>query len=102
MIVQNKANKYFERNNFDLCARYSTVIQIITNSIFYAAVFPVGVLITMIGLFLTYWINKWWLLKHCSIPKLSYRLGRLVVNLSITVERHHSMVPMHIGLRIRP
>lgn len=51
----------------------------LTNSIFYAAVFPIGLILSFIGLVVAYWISKMWLIKYCSIPKYSYRLGKLVV-----------------------
>ncbi len=57
-----------------------------TNCLFYAAVFPVGILITFFGLGLTYWISKWWLIKYCSIPKYSYRLGKLIVIIISMIE----------------
>jgi hypothetical protein len=46
---------------------------------FYAAVFPLGIIITFLGLTLTYWTSKIWLVKYCSIPKYSHKLGQLVV-----------------------
>lgn len=60
-------------------ARYSVVIELLGNAVFYAAVFPVGLIITFFGLILAYWTSKWWLIRYCSIPKFSHRLGRLVV-----------------------
>jgi hypothetical protein len=51
------------------------------NCLFYAAVFPEGVIITLIGLIITYWLSKWWLVKFCCIPKLSFRMGKMIVKI---------------------
>lgn len=54
------------------------------NCIFYAAIFPIGIIITVVGLFISYWSSKWWILNYCSLPKFSFRLGRHIVNIYIT------------------
>ena len=77
------------------------ILEIVTNSIFYAAVFPIGLVVTFFGLILAYWTSKWWLIKYCSIPKYSYRLGRLAVNYSSKLDKHINSVSLHIRIRIR-
>lgn len=47
---------------------------------FYAAIFPIGIVITIIGMFITYWSSKWWILNYCSTPKFSFKLGTCIVN----------------------
>jgi hypothetical protein len=49
------------------------------NCCFYAAIFPEVLILTIIGLGIDYWIEKWWLLNYCCIPKFSARLGNIIV-----------------------
>lgn len=60
--------------------RYALIAQLIMNCMFYAAIFPIGVIITIVGMFVTYWSSKWWLLNYCCLPKFSHRLGRHIVH----------------------
>jgi hypothetical protein len=61
--------------------KYQLLCQRIMNCCFYAAVFPEVLLFTIFGLALDYWIEKWWLLGHCCIPKFSSRLASVIVHL---------------------
>lgn len=61
--------------------RYALVAQLIMNCMFYAAIFPIGVLITIVGMIVTYWSSKWWLLNYCRLPRFSHRLGRHIVHI---------------------
>jgi uncharacterized protein YacL len=54
------------------------------NCAFYAAIFPVGAIITAIGIIITYFISKYQLLKNCAIPRHSFRLGKLVTIIAAT------------------
>jgi len=47
---------------------------------FYASIFPVGALLTGLGLIISYFLGKKMLIKYCSIPRLSFKLGMLIVN----------------------
>lgn len=79
MKTQIKANNLFEKNDFDLEDRYGLLCLRLTNCFFYAGIFPFGALITAIGLGLTYFTSKYVLRKHSSLPKISFRLGILIV-----------------------
>lgn len=79
MKTQIKANLIFENNEFDLEDYYGLLCSRLTNCFFYAAIFPIGALITGAGLVLTYFASKYILIKYSSIPKLSFRLGILIV-----------------------
>ena len=46
------------------------------NCLFYAAIFPFGILITIVGMIITYWSSKLWLINLCSMPKFSFRIGK--------------------------
>ena len=59
--------------------RYAIATQLFMNCIFYAAVFPIGIFITMAGMLITYWSSKAWLLRYCSLPKFTFRIGRHIV-----------------------
>lgn len=49
------------------------------NCVFYSAIFPVGAIITAVGLVITYIISKYQLVYNCAIPRHSFRLGKRVV-----------------------
>ena len=53
------------------------------NCMFYAAIFPIGILITIIGMMITYWSSKWWIVNYCSLTKFSYKLGRHIVSFEV-------------------
>lgn len=65
--------------DFDLEERYGLLCQRLMNCMFYAAIFPVGAIITLIGITITFVIAKYQLVKVCSIPRHSFRLGKLIV-----------------------
>jgi len=48
---------------------------------FFAAIFPIGAIITAIGLIITFVVSKNQLIHFCSIPRHSFRLGKLIVHL---------------------
>lgn len=62
------------------------VLAILTNCIFYASVFPIGIVVSFFGLLFAYWTSKIWLTKFCSIPNFSYLLGRLIVKFILKIE----------------
>lgn len=74
-----KANYIFEKNDFCLEDRYGLLCSRLTMCFFYAGIFPIGALVTLIGLLLTYGTSKYVLCKHSALPKLSFRLGILIV-----------------------
>lgn len=49
LYTQIKTNSIFEKQTFMLDERYALASQLITNCMFYAAIFPVGILITLVG-----------------------------------------------------
>ena len=60
--------------------RYAIVTQLFMNCMFYAAVFPIGIIVTMGGMLITYWSSKAWLLNYCSLPRFTFRMGRHIVS----------------------
>jgi len=69
--------------DFNLEDRYGMFCQRMANCMFYAAIFPVGAMIAMVGLIITFFVAKNQLVRFCSIPKLSFRLGKLVVSFNL-------------------
>jgi hypothetical protein len=48
-------------------------------TVFYAAVFPLGSLFAIISLIANYYVNKYMLLRHCQIFRVSFKIGRRIV-----------------------
>lgn len=81
--------------------RYALVAQLIMNCMFYAAIFPIGVLITILGMIVTYWSSKWWLLNYCSLPRFSHRLGRHIVHITLCRIFLAAYFPLYMLLDMR-
>jgi hypothetical protein len=101
LVTQVEANRHFEKYDFELHSKFGKIIQIVSNAVFYAAIFPLGLIFTICGLLLTYWSSKAFLVQFCSIPKQSYRLGRLAVMIDLMLERYHCIFPDYFGVRVR-
>lgn len=79
MTPQSQANEIFERPSFEIEFKYSVVSKLIMMTIFFAGIFPLGALFAVCGLVLSYFVNKYMLLRHSQLFKVSYRIGRRAV-----------------------
>jgi hypothetical protein len=65
-MTQQEANLLFEGPPFDIAQRYANVQKTMLFTAFYATLVPIGILFSLVGLFLTYWTDKYMLLRrHC-------------------------------------
>lgn len=87
--------------DFMLDERYALIEQLVMNCMFYAAIFPIGIIITILGMVVAYWSSKWWILKYCSLPKFSYKLGRHVVLRFTDIEHIVLLLPYDLCVRVR-
>lgn len=87
--------------DFKLDERYALLSQLIMNCMFYAAIFPIGILITIIGMGITFWSSKWWIVRYCSLTKFSYRLGRHIVRIWVIIEYYLMYFSNNIRIRLR-
>mgnify|MGYP000964731717 FL=1 len=82
LTPQCQANEIFEKPSFELEFKYSVVSKLIMMTMFFAGIFPLGALFAIFGLLLSYYVNKYMLLRHSQLFKVSYRIGRRAVQLT--------------------
>jgi len=75
-VTQNDANSVFEGPPVDMAQRYANVQKTMLFTAFYASVVPVGILFSIAGLIITYWTDKYLLLRrHCRPNALGKELA---------------------------
>lgn len=47
--------------------------------IFFAAIFPLGAGMAFVGLCINFYVNKYMMLKHSQILRVSYKISRRIV-----------------------
>lgn len=52
-------------------------------TIFFAAIFPLGAGMAFIGLCINYYVNKYMMLKHSQILRVSYKISRRIVTVAL-------------------
>ena len=67
-LTQKQANLWFEGPAIDMAQCYAGVLKSLWLTAFYAPVLPIGLPISLIGLFLTYWTDKYLLLNRYVKP----------------------------------
>ena len=67
-LTQKQANLWFEGPAIDMAQCYSVVLKSLWLTAFYAPVLPIGLPISLVGLFLTYWTDKYLLLNRYVKP----------------------------------
>lgn len=80
---QAEANAVFQGPYFDLAISYASLIRQVWFSAFYAPILPISSLMSLVGLFLTYYVTKYHLLRRCSVPyyKIGPQLHETMLNL---------------------
>ena len=81
--------------------RYALVCQLFMNCLFYAAIFPVGILITIVGMTITFWSSKWWLVNNSSMPKFSFKIGKHIVSYSPYIEYNILLFSLYLCFWLR-
>jgi len=68
-LNQQEANELMQEPEFDLCQNYSQIQVTILVTVYYCGVLPIILFISLIGLCLNYWVDKYLLLRRSSRPK---------------------------------
>jgi len=68
MLTQKQANTLFEGTNFDIAVKYANILKALYFASFYAYAVPIGIVITIIYLVLTYWTDKYLLTQRAKQP----------------------------------
>eukprot|EP00611_Tribonema_gayanum_P028683 TRINITY_DN7455_c0_g1_i2.p1 TRINITY_DN7455_c0_g1~~TRINITY_DN7455_c0_g1_i2.p1 ORF type:complete len:324 (-),score=112.54 TRINITY_DN7455_c0_g1_i2:669-1640(-) len=65
---QLKMNSYFIGSPWFLAERYASMLKTAFVALFFSALFPAGYFIAALALFVTYWVNKYCLLRLWATP----------------------------------
>lgn len=80
MLIQAEANALFEGPEFDISASYASVIKTMWLTALYAPLIPLCIPISIGGLLLKYWVDKYIFLRRCTSPQLMGRnLAKMMV-----------------------
>lgn len=67
-ITQQKAHELFEEVEMDLSYQNSFLVKTVLVSAFFAPAVPFALIISILGLILNYWVDKYLLLRRNSLP----------------------------------
>eukprot|EP01017_Pseudomicrothorax_dubius_P045019 TRINITY_DN770_c0_g2_i1.p1 TRINITY_DN770_c0_g2~~TRINITY_DN770_c0_g2_i1.p1 ORF type:complete len:296 (-),score=22.33 TRINITY_DN770_c0_g2_i1:21-908(-) len=67
-MFQGEFNTLFQGPNYDVAFRYGLNIRALYFAGFFMALYPAGLLFTIVEIFLRYWIDKFVLLRRSSMP----------------------------------
>ncbi|CAD8052971.1 unnamed protein product [Paramecium primaurelia] len=68
ILTQQQTHELFEGPDYRIADKYSTIYKSILMSMFYLCIFPYGMMMQILSLFLYYWACKYTLLRRCSYP----------------------------------
>jgi hypothetical protein len=81
-VSQFEANHIMEDFNYSMGKRYAEIIKTIWFTFLYLSLIPFGAMLSLIGLTLYYWADKYNLLRRSSIKQnISGKLAILVMKL---------------------
>ena len=80
IMTQEEANILFEGPQSNLSLKYSSLIKTVLLTCFYAPAMPLSIAIAIFGLILTYWVDKYLLLRRTALPtSLGDELSRAMI-----------------------
>jgi len=91
-MTQAEANELFEYPPFDASAKYSAYIKTMWMTALFAPLIPVVIAISLVGLTLRYWLDKFLLIRRNSAPKM---MGK---KLSMRMLKYLELTPFWFGL----
>jgi hypothetical protein len=66
-LTQKEANKIMENMQYNMGKRYAEIIEIMWFTYLYTSLIPVGACLSVIGMCLYYWVDKYNLLRRSSV-----------------------------------
>ncbi|KRX03774.1 hypothetical protein PPERSA_04282 [Pseudocohnilembus persalinus] len=115
LITQDKLNKIFEQPDFHIVFRYTIILKTMFLVSFYASLVPMGLAWGLLNMILTYWIDKYNLLRRRSVKDnlsvelavemaemleysfIFYTVGNLLTNISILKTEDFDNLITYIG-----
>jgi hypothetical protein len=82
LILQGEANLLWEEPQVDMPQRYANSFKTLIVTLSYAPILPLGILISIVGIIVQYWVDKMLLIKRHSRPaRLSGALADAMVRI---------------------
>ena len=90
--TQKELNELYELPDMDISSKYSYISKTLFMTVFYLPIFPLGVLISLIGLILAYFLEKYNFTHHYKRPEmLNEKMGEIHFNFFISVQIVYSI-----------
>ena len=90
--TQKELNELYEYPDMDIACKYSYISKTLFMTTFYLPIFPLGVLISLIGLLLAYFLEKYNFTHKYKRPEmLNEKLGEIHFNFFISVQIVYSI-----------
>jgi hypothetical protein len=78
-LTQSEANEIFEEPFVDMAKCYACLMKTFIVTVIYAPILPFGVVVSVVGVFLMYWTDKYMLLRRHARPnRMSCELSTLM------------------------
>jgi len=75
-LTQEETNNYFEPPQTDFARKYGEQIAIVCTTAFYCAYYPIGIIITLAGISIRYFVDKFLFLYRYKKPEaLSHEIA---------------------------
>ena len=90
--TQKELNDLYEYPEMDIASKYSYISMTLLMTMFYLPIFPLGVAITLLGLILAYFLEKFNFTHHYKRPEmLNEKLGEFYFNFFISIIVSYSL-----------
>ena len=66
-LTQKMANELMEETKYSMGKKYAEIVESLWFTYLYASIIPLGSFLIFIGLSLFYWVDKYNLLRKCSV-----------------------------------
>eukprot|EP00826_Nyctotherus_ovalis_P064033 TRINITY_DN9389_c0_g1_i3.p1 TRINITY_DN9389_c0_g1~~TRINITY_DN9389_c0_g1_i3.p1 ORF type:complete len:832 (-),score=219.91 TRINITY_DN9389_c0_g1_i3:124-2619(-) len=70
-LTQREANIALEPYEISIVTKYAQLMNIMFYTSFYAFFFPPGIVITIAGIFINYWVSKYLMINRYKVPRIS-------------------------------
>lgn len=81
-MTQYQANQYFEKIHFEVDFKFALISKLGFLALFYGGAFPIGLVVSVIGLSIYYWTIKFMLVKQSQMIDTSFKTPKRMVNIA--------------------
>eukprot|EP00826_Nyctotherus_ovalis_P064034 TRINITY_DN9389_c0_g1_i5.p1 TRINITY_DN9389_c0_g1~~TRINITY_DN9389_c0_g1_i5.p1 ORF type:complete len:836 (-),score=227.73 TRINITY_DN9389_c0_g1_i5:82-2589(-) len=70
-LTQREANIALEPYEISVVTKYAQIMNIMFYTSFYAIFFPPGIVVSIVGIFINYWVSKYLMINRYKVPRIS-------------------------------